>query len=63
MAEVRLSPVAQKDFNEILDHLMVGNQVAANYAKKLQALANRLEAFPGLGTPRRQLPCFPLHVD
>ena len=57
MAEVRLSPIAQADFDEILDHLVVvaGNQVAANYAEKLQALANRLAAFPGLGTPRRHL--------
>jgi plasmid stabilization system protein ParE len=57
MAEVRLSPVAQADFDEILDHLVVvaGNQVAANYAERLQAVANRLAAFPGLGTPHRHL--------
>src|SRR5436853_437625 len=38
MAEVRLSPIAQADFDEILDHLVVvaGNQVAAGYAEKLQ---------------------------
>ena len=49
MAEVRLSPVAQEDFDAILDHLVVvaGNQVAANYAEKLQAVANRLAVFPG----------------
>jgi plasmid stabilization system protein ParE len=57
MAEVRLSPVAQEDFDAILDHLVVvaGNQVAANYAEKLQAVANRLAVFPGLGTPCRHL--------
>jgi plasmid stabilization system protein ParE len=57
MVEVRLSPVAQADFDAIIDHLssVAGNKAAAKYAARLQATANRLADFPGIGAPRPQL--------
>jgi plasmid stabilization system protein ParE len=57
MAEVRLSSVAQTDFDEILDYLtqIGGNRVAIDYGDRLRAAVNRLTAFPGIGTPRQSL--------
>ena len=57
MAQVRLSTVAQADFDEILDYLTqaAGTRTAADYAERLRASVNRIAEFPGLGSPRRSL--------
>jgi toxin ParE1/3/4 len=57
MAQVRLSTVAQADFDEILDYLTqaAGTRTAADYAERLRACVNRIAEFPGLGSPRRRL--------
>jgi plasmid stabilization system protein ParE len=57
VAIVRLSKIAQADFDEIVDQLSVvaGKGVAKKYARGFQAAINRLVAFPGLGAPRPEL--------
>jgi toxin ParE1/3/4 len=57
MASVRLSTVAQADFDEIIDHLtdVAGNKVAGDWTMRLQAGVNWLVEFPGMGAPREQL--------
>ena len=56
MAEVRLSRIAQADFDAIVDYLadVAGRRVAVAYAEQLQASLNLLADFPGMGAPREQ---------
>lgn len=56
MAEVRLSRIAQADFDAIVDHLLdvAGPSVAVSYAEQIQASLNLLADFPGMGAPRQQ---------
>jgi plasmid stabilization system protein ParE len=57
VAVVRLSTIAQADFDEIVEQLSVlaGKGIAKKYARRLQAAINRLVHFPGLGAPRREV--------
>jgi plasmid stabilization system protein ParE len=57
VAVVRLSTIAQADFDEIVEQLsmVAGKGVARRSARRLQAAINRLVDFPGLGAPRPEL--------
>jgi plasmid stabilization system protein ParE len=57
MADIRLSRVALADFDSLVEYLVdvAGNPVAADYATRIQAAINRLQVFPGIGSPRPRL--------
>jgi toxin ParE1/3/4 len=56
MAGLRLSRVAQADFDAVIDYLttVAGNRVAVAFAENVQASIDRLADFPGIGSPRPQ---------
>jgi plasmid stabilization system protein ParE len=57
MAEVDFSPQARQDLLQVLEYLdtVAGTATARKYDSKIKDLVQRLEMFPGLGTPRPRL--------
>jgi plasmid stabilization system protein ParE len=57
MVDIRLSRAALADFDSLVEYLVdiAGNPVAADYATRIQAAINRLQVFPGIGSPRLHL--------
>ena len=54
MAKVRLSVLAQTDFDQIISYLekTAGPAIAKQYAHAFRAVINRLGQYPGSGAPR-----------